>query len=83
MTIPQLITRDTEKVEDRVRSLFENNADYSNGSHYFPGGDENSTDFVDFTERQGEMVVLLLAQAYTEGGDVMREQMLNWGRWSN
>jgi len=77
MSIPQLITRDSKRVEARVRAMLDGHADYADGHHYFPGGDEYSTDFVDFTERQREMIVLLLAQAYTEGGDVMREQMLN------
>ena len=76
MTIPQLITRASARVEARVRAMFDGHADYADGHYYFPGGDEYSRDFVDFTERQREMIVLLLAQAYTEGGDVMREQML-------
>lgn len=72
------MTRDPERVEARVRAMLESHADYVNGHHYFPGADEDSTDFVDFTKRQREMIVLLLARAYTEGGDVMREQMLTW-----
>ena len=71
-----LMTRDSERVEARVRAMLEDHADFSNGHHYFPGTDEDSTDFVDFTERQEEMIVVLLARAYAEGGDVMREQML-------
>ena len=72
----QLMTRDSERVEARVRGMLESHADHVNGHHYFPGTDEDSTDFVDFTERQEEMIVILLARAYAEGGDVMREQML-------
>ena len=71
-----LMTIDSERVEARVRAMLEDHADFSNGHHYFPGTDEDSTDFVDFTERQKEMIVILLATAYAEGGDIMREQML-------
>jgi len=71
-----LMTRDSERVEARVRAMLEDHADFSNGHHYFPGTDEDSTDFVDFTKRQGDMIVLLIEEAYAEGGDVMREQML-------
>jgi len=70
------MTRDRQKVRLRARAILREQADFSDGHYYFPGADEDSTDFVDFTKRQRDMIVLLIEKAYAEGGDVMREQML-------